>query len=118
MIDALVKSGNKIITVGGKDGLDYKGAQSYHGKLSLLGTVEAINRCSLYIGPDTGCTWLACGSRNTPKLCITDRHRFKIGLVGFQKFLSDDNIIDINHQEGVEKMANAALKLLEKWRRT
>jgi hypothetical protein len=62
-----------------------------------------IGRSQVYVGPDTGTSWLACAARTTPKVCVVDRNRLKDGVVGFQGFLADDNIRDVFACECAER---------------
>jgi ADP-heptose:LPS heptosyltransferase len=92
-----------VVTVGGKDGKDIPGAYSAHGKLNFLETIALINRSKVYIGPDTGTTWLACAAHKTSKVCLIDRGRLRTGVVGFGNVLSDDNITDSFYNDGIDK---------------
>jgi hypothetical protein len=108
VIDRCVVSGLECVTVGGRDGEELDKARPLHG-LSLTESVAVIDRSAIYIGPDNGTTWLACGAPNPHKLCITDSDRLRIGVMGFQRALDDKKVHDIFVQEGLE----AILKKLD-----
>lgn len=103
IVKTLVRQGYGFVTVGGKDGKVIPGATCLHGKLSFTQTIALINRSRVYIGQDTGPTWLACAAHSTPKICVIDRNRLRQGKCGFQKYLNDKNIIDTFYNEGVDK---------------
>jgi hypothetical protein len=98
-----IQRGISVVTVGGADGVVLQGAIPLHGKLSPLQTVAVINQAIAYVGPDTGTTWLACGAPKTKKICVLDRNRFSVGVVGFQ--LTDPATTkDIFIQDGLDKV--------------
>lgn len=99
----LIKKGIPIVTVGGPDGKEIPGTISAHGKLPYTQTIALINLSKLYIGPDTGATWLACAARNAKKVCLIDRNRLKQGMTGYQTILTEKNITDIYYQDGIKK---------------
>lgn len=114
IVDHFRKRKIPVVTVGGKDGVNIKGAIHVHGKLSYLGSLAMISNSSLYIGPDTGVTWLACAARKTAKLCIIDKNRLKQGVVGFGSVLSDNNIKDMFYQDNVKAHIKAADELYKR----
>lgn len=103
LVSVLRREGVRFVTIGGKDGHDIPGAYSAHGKLSFLETLALIRRSKVYIGPDTGPTWLACAAHDTFKVCLIDKGRLNNGVVGFQRFLDDKNIRDFFIQDGVDR---------------
>lgn len=114
MVDHFRKRGISVITVGGHDGQPLKGAETGHGRLSYAETLALINHSRLYIGPDTGVTWLACAAKKAAKLCLIDRNRLNQGKVGFKVTLSDANIVDSFYQDGVNKHIQLADELWNK----
>ena len=70
-----------------------------------------MKRARLYVGPDTGTSWLACAARETPKVCVLDRNRLRDGIVGFQGFLLDRNIRDVFVQDGADHCVEVAWAL-------
>jgi ADP-heptose:LPS heptosyltransferase len=108
IIDMLSYRRIPIITVGGKDGINLQRATHLHGKLSFTQTIELINRSKVYIGPDTGCSWLACAAHSAAKICLIDRTRLKMGIVGFQKYV-DGNITDHMYQDSTTTILNSIL---------
>lgn len=105
--------GFKVMTIGGKDGVKLDGAIEGHGKLSCVQSVALISMSRLYIGPDTGTTWLACAARNVPKLCLIDRSRLKMGVTGFEKYIDNDNIRDSFYQDDYGHHVKVVDQLLE-----
>lgn len=97
-----------VVSVGGSDGVCFKGAIHLHGKLSYVQTIAVVNASRLYIGPDNGVTWLACAAKNARKLCLIDKNRLKMGIVGFQNYLSDSNIVDIYYQDPLQRQLERA----------
>lgn len=96
-------------TVGGEDGVTLWGTIGFHGRLSPVDTVTLIDRCSVYIGPDTGTSWLACAAPRPQKICVLDAERLKDGVVGFEGYQGDPNVRDVLFQDGIESV----LKLLD-----
>jgi hypothetical protein len=96
-------------TVGGDDGVSLWGTLGFHGRLSPVDTAELINRCAVYVGPDTGTSWLACAAPRAKKICVLDRERLQDGVVGFEGYQGDQNVRDVFFQDGVESV----LKLLD-----
>ena len=103
LVSALRRESIRFVTIGGKDGYDIPGAYGAHGKLDFLETIALIKRSRVYIGPDTGPTWLACAAPGTSKICLIDKGRLRTGVVGFERFLDDKNIRDAFIQDGVSK---------------
>lgn len=118
LFDAVIERccgmGIRYVTVGGADGETLPGAIPLHGKLSISETVAAINRSAVYIGPDNGTTWLACGAQKPSKLCVVDEARLKIGVVGFRRALEDPNVHDVFFQSGDRKILEEFSRLVEK----
>lgn len=100
-------SGIPVVTIGGKDGVQLDNAISYHGQLTPTQTIALINKSKIYIGPDNGCSWLACAT-NTPKICILNRQRLMIGTVGYQGYV-DGDIIDLFDDITINKQYNAIM---------
>jgi hypothetical protein len=98
------------VTVGGKDGTPLDGAINLNGLLSPNQTAWVIDRSVVYVGPDSGTTWLACGTAGAHKICVIDRERLKDGVVGFEKFLDGGGKIhDVFFQDGfgaIESLVN------------
>lgn len=103
LVSVLKREGIRFVTVGGSDGHDIPGAYSAHGKLNFLETLALIRRSRVYVGPDTGPTWLACAASGTSKVCLIDKGRLRCGVVGFERFLDDKNIKDSFIQDGVDR---------------
>jgi len=85
IISWIRQQGLEIVTVGGKDGREVSGALNLCGKTSPKETMAVIKKAALYIGPDNGCSWLACAVLDTPKLCFIDPKRNQIP-VGFEDY--------------------------------
>lgn len=89
------------VTVGGQDGRVLEGAISLHGWLSPVETIALVERSTVYIGGDTGTTWLACAAKRSRKICVIDKERLSDGLVGFEKFIdSESPVHDVFAQDG------------------
>ena len=101
-----------VISIGGNVS-PISGTLNMCGKTSYLQTIELINRAQLYIGPDNGCTWLACAARDTPKVCVVDKNRLNTGVVGFEKYLYDENIKDVFIQNGVDAIIAASSNFMK-----
>ncbi len=88
-------------TVGGVDGVTLWGTMGFHGRLSPVDTVTLIDRCSVYVGPDTGTSWLACAAPRPEKICVLDRERLNDGIVGFEGYQGDPRVHDVFFQDGI-----------------
>lgn len=99
---------NKIpyAAVGGDDGVSIPGAIDFRGHLSPVESIALINRSAVYVGPDSGTSWLACAAQNPKKVCVLDRERMKDGMVGFQGF-ADGAITDVFYQDGLNALIGA-----------
>lgn len=98
-------------TVGGPDGVTLWGAMGFHGRLSHVDTVTLIDRATVYVGPDTGTSWLACAAPRPKKICVLDEERLADGLVGFQGFQGDPLVHDVMFQGGIGQV----LRLLDRY---
>jgi ADP-heptose:LPS heptosyltransferase len=108
IVDMLSYRRIPVVTVGGLDGINLRRATHSHGRLSFIQTIELINRSKVYIGPDTGCSWLACAAHSTAKICLIDKGRLKIGTVGYQKYV-DGDITDHTYQDSTTTILNSIL---------
>jgi hypothetical protein len=97
------RNGVLCVSIGGNDCAPLQGTIDLCNRLSPNQAIAVIKRAALYIGPDTGTTWLACAARETPKICVLDRNRMRDGIIGFQAFLIDRNICDITAQDGPDR---------------
>jgi hypothetical protein len=103
--------GIACVSIGGQDSAALEGTLDLCAKLSLIEAVALIRRARLYIGPDTGTSWLACAARTTPKVCVLNESRLRDGIVGFQGFLSDRNIRDVVAQDGSDHCFEVAWEM-------
>lgn len=114
--DALRKSGLHVVTVGGPEGIPLKGSLPMHGALSPIESTALIAKSSVYVGPDSGASWLACSAKKPRKVMVLDSDRLKSGVVGFQGYQGDPNVTDVMVQEGgdaiIEKVVLAAKEAL------
>ena len=85
IVDWLHQQGFATVAIGGKDGQEIPDSLNLCGKLTPKETIAVINKAALYVGPDNGCSWLACAAKDTPKLCFIDPLRFQIP-VGFEGY--------------------------------
>jgi len=106
VVDHLRSRGLEVVTVGGRDGMPMARCRNLHGRTNMLETVEVVHRAVLYVGPDTGCTWLAQAAHGTKKICLLDRMRFRLGVVGFEKYLDGDETRDVLYQDPWGKLAD------------
>jgi hypothetical protein len=113
VVDLFGKRGVRCVSLGGSDAAALRGTVDLCNRLSLSEAIAVIRRARLYVGPDTGTSWLACAARETPKLCVLDRNRMRDGVVGFAGFLADRNIRDVVGQEGAERCFDLAWALWE-----
>ncbi len=102
---------NKIpyAAVGGDDGVAIPGAIDFRGHLSPIESIALINRSDVYVGPDSGTSWLACAAPWPKKVCYLDRERLKDGVVGFEGF-TEGPIKDVFHQDGLNSLIGALEK--------
>ncbi len=98
-------------TVGGEDGISLWGTMGLHGRLSPIDVVTLIDRCAVYVGPDTGTSWLACAAPKPEKICVLDSERLKDGVVGFEGYQADPKVHDVLFQDGIENV----LKMLDRY---
>ena len=114
IVEALKKAGYGVVSVGGHDVVTLPGTHKGYN-IPIMQTVALISLSKLYIGPDTGTTWIACAARGTPKVCVINRARLKMGVVGFQKPLAgENNIVDVFNDEGAQKQIDLCLSMLKK----
>src|SRR5205814_6107885 len=111
VVDLFKARGVRCVSIGGKDGIALRDTIDLCGKLSISQAVALMKRARLYVGPDTGTSWLACAARETPKVCVLDRNRLRDGIVGFQGFLLDRNIRDVFVQDGADHCVEVAWAL-------
>jgi hypothetical protein len=109
--DLCARAGIACVSLGGTDSAPLQGTIDLCGQLTPNESVALIGRSQVYVGPDTGTSWLACAARTTPKVCVVDRDRLKDGVVGFQGFLDDGNIRDVFVQDGPERCFEAVREM-------
>ncbi|MFO1413949.1 MAG: hypothetical protein U1F10_08585 [Burkholderiales bacterium] len=114
VVNELLRHGIPCVSVGGRDSAALARTMDLCSQLTPIESIAVISDSCLYIGPDTGTTWLACAARDTPKVCVVDRGRKLDGVVGFEGFLIDENIRDVERQEGPDACLDAAWDLLQR----
>jgi hypothetical protein len=83
------------------------------GALSVAETVEVVRRSKLYVGPDTGTTWLACVAEETPKICLIAPKRHEVTPVGFEGHVPG-KIKDVTYAIKEDELVRFGLKMARK----
>lgn len=114
--DRFLKAGCHIVLVGGPDGENIEGENVMNlcGKLSFHEFIAVVRNSELYIGPDTGPTWLACVAEEVPKFCILPG-RVQIP-TGFEGYVPG-KIKDVTYATPSPEYAEMAVKFFEQNRR-
>lgn len=107
IVDYLKSRKIPYVTVGGENGVTLPGAISLHGCLTPVQTIDLVSRSAVYVGPDTGTTWLACAAEKTEKVCILDTERLLNGIVGFEGYIDGKTTHDLYFQSGVKSVIEA-----------
>lgn len=117
IIAKLLDEGHSVVLIGGGDGANYsalcndrKKLINLNGALTPLQTLDVIRHARLYIGPDTGPSWLACAAHVTPKLCFVDPDRCQLP-VGFEQYTAGV-IRDIYYTDDMDRIWQVVNDLL------
>lgn len=102
--------GTPIILIGGSDDEMIEGAIDCRGYPIKMG-IEIIRRCALYVGGDTGPTWMACCTP-TPIIVFIDPVRKAWVHVGFKKVVPKNNIIELSILSNYGTVLRLCRKLL------
>lgn len=86
--------GTRVILIGGSDDEPIDGAVDCRGYPIKMG-IEIIQRSALYVGGDTGPTWMACCTP-TPVVVFTDPVRKAWVHVGFKQVVPKKNITELS----------------------
>ena len=106
------KTGTTTLHIGGDDAPSLPGSIDFRC-LPIKTGIELIQRCDLFIGCDSGPTWMA-SCTDTPIIVFIDPERQKDYNVGFAHVMKDKDITELSIGTTVEEAEKAVNNLIKK----